>query len=83
MSLTTTEYAVRRMRRGVCQSQHGPYLTMEQAEQQKEHGEWLHGAEAADRGEHRTTADYWIIVERDVTDWEPVPTTEPPWPEED
>lgn len=74
MSILTTEYAVRRVRRGVCQSQHGPYDTMEQAVQQKEGGERI-GTKGI---------DHWVIMERDVTAWESVPETEPPtWPEED
>jgi hypothetical protein len=83
MSLTKIEFAVRRMRRGQCQAQHGPYDTLDEAEQKRkdDEGDRVMGAS--------WWTDRWIIVERDVSDWIVMPTEEPPstksahWPEED
>jgi hypothetical protein len=80
MSLTSIEYVVRRVwiSTGEVKSQHGPYDTLEHAETQKRGGE-----RTTDEHPARRNLEEWVIMERTVTEWEPVPTDPPDWPEED
>ena len=80
MSLTRTEYLVQRLRQGEVYVAHGPYDSLEAAERQRAIAE-------KGRDENGPGAEWWLdtyrIVERDVTEWMPVPSIPPNWPEED
>ena len=71
MSLTRTEYKVRRIRPGGrILSEHGPYDDLPAAELQKRGGERTTEAKEP----LRYGLEQWVIVERDVTEWVPVGT---------
>ena len=72
MSLSQTEYVVQRVKNGKVRSTHGPYETLEAAQLQKRGGERI-----------EEVWGIWRIMERDVTEWTPVPTSPPDMPEED
>lgn len=80
MSILSIEYAVHRVRasNGEILSKHGPYYTLADAEQQRREDERVTEEHPARRNLKR-----WITMERSVTEWEPVPTVCPDWPEED
>ena len=72
MSLTRTEYALKRFHGSTYYGLHGPYDDLAMAQRKKDQFEPLESA-----------ATTFEIVERDVTEWTPVPTHAPDWPEED
>lgn len=62
--MMTTEFKICRIRRGVCQAEHGPYHSQEEAQHRKEVIEEIHG-------------DTWVIMEREVTPWTAIPMFPP------
>lgn len=81
MSLTRTEYLVQRLRQGeVYGGTHGPYDSLDWANKQKATAERLREANGPGVA---WWSDSYRVVERDVTEWRPVPSAPPEWPEDD
>jgi len=80
MSIMTTEYVVRRIwiAGDEVRSEHGPYSTLEAAGLQQRGGERMTDEHPARRG-----LEKWVIMERDVTNWIPVPKRPHDWPDDD
>lgn len=78
MSIMTTEYAVHRVRDDEIRSTHGPYATFEVARLQQRGGERMTDENPDCRG-----LEEWVIMERDVTPWTPVPRHDRDWPDDD
>ena len=71
-----TEYALKRFHGSTYYGLHGPYDDLAMAQCEKDQ------AERTGNAIRRATTTF-EIVERDVTEWTPVPTHAPDWPEED
>ncbi len=80
MSLMRTEYRVECLRQGEVRAAYGSYDSLEYAEKQKE-------SATKEREKNGPGGRWWLdtyrIVERDVTEWTPVPTHTPDWPDSD
>ncbi len=78
MTLMTTEYLIRCLdSKGSIWTEHGPYLALNMAKLKLR---WLQTmVDEAYWG----SRDKWIILERTVTDWEPIPTEPPTFHPED
>ena len=74
MAVLIPEYAVHELRASDSKflARYGPYDSLAEAKRQRDNGESI---------DHNDRA--WIVVERSITDWEPVPTKVPHWPTDD